>query len=56
MKIRSVLNGGVAEVGDDEAATLIESGMFVAGGDGPVRKPRATRAKKAPAEDTETEV
>ena len=50
--LRSTLNGGVAEVGDEFAPALIESGHWVHA-DEPVKKARAPRAKAAPADPGE---
>lgn len=56
MKIRSLLNGGVAEVDDVVGGVLIVSGHWVVDGEAaepkPVVRRRAPRAKAAPA-DTE---
>lgn len=53
--IRSLLNGGVAEVDDETAARLIESGHWVQAGSAPA-KSRATRARKAaPVEEPKSE-
>jgi len=50
--LRNVLNGGVAEVGDEFAPALIESGHWVDASEAPVKKTRA-RAKAAPADSGE---
>ena len=53
MKIRSLLNGGVAEVNDEAAKALIAAGHWVAEGEAVAPKPtvrkRAPRAKASPA-------
>lgn len=56
MKIRSVLNGGVAEVDDEFGKQLIEAGSWEAdeAKAAPVRKPRAPR-KPAPVEEPKSE-
>lgn len=51
--LKSVLNGGVAEVGDEFAPALIESGHWVSADEAPVKKTRAPRAKVAPADSAE---
>lgn len=50
--VRSLLNGGVAEVDDETAKTLVESGHWVAG-DAPAPKKRTARTKVAPADSEE---
>lgn len=54
MQIRNVLNGGVAEVGEEYAQELLDSGYWVSG-DAPAPKRRAPRvaAKVAPADSEE---
>jgi hypothetical protein len=53
--LRSALNGGVAEVDDETAVKLIESGHWVKASSAPT-KPRATRARKAaPVEEPKPE-
>lgn len=52
--IRSLLNGGFAEVDDATAVTLVESGHWVKA-DSVTSKPRATRARKAPSEEPKSE-
>lgn len=47
MIIRSLLNGGVAEVDDETGKALVESGHWTADDAAPTRKARATRAKAA---------
>lgn len=54
MNIRSLLNGGVAEVDDETAKAMIASGHWSADEAAPVvRKARAPRAKVAPADNAE---
>lgn len=55
MKIQSLLNGGFADVDDEAAKGLVDSGHWVVAGDAhaaPVRK-RAVRAKVAPVDSGE---
>ncbi len=52
--IKSLLNGGVAEVDDETAARLVESGHWVKA-DSVTSKTRATRARKAPVEEPKPE-
>jgi hypothetical protein len=52
--IRSLLNGGVAEVDDETAVKMIESGHWVKADSVPA-KARATRARKAPVEEPKSE-
>lgn len=53
MKIRSALNGGLAEVDDEYGKELIASGQWVADGDAvkPARKPRTRKAAADTAEE-----
>lgn len=57
MKIRSLLNGGVAEVDDEAGKTMLDSGHWVVDGEAaepkPVVRRRAPRAKAAPADPEE---
>ena len=55
MKLRNLLNDGVADVGDSDAEGLIASGYWVVDGDAPTRKARSPRTKKAPAQEPESE-
>ena len=51
MILRNVLNNSVAEVGDEYAEELINSGNWVDVSEpAPARKPRTTRAKAASAD------
>lgn len=50
--VRSLLNGGVAEVDDETAKTLVESGHWVAA-EAPAVKRRTTRAKAVAADSEE---
>ena len=54
MQIRSIQNGGLAEVSDEFGAELIEAGGWEAA-DKPVRKTRTPRPKPAPVEEPENE-
>jgi hypothetical protein len=57
MKIRSLLNGGVAEVDDEAGKVILESGHWVVEGEAAEPKPavrrRAPRAKVEPADPEE---
>ncbi|ASR86126.1 head-to-tail connector protein [Mycobacterium phage BobSwaget] len=57
MKIRSTINGGLAEVDDDFAVELIAAGAWEAvDAPKPARKPRSPRTPKpAPAEEPKSE-
>ncbi|ASW31364.1 head-to-tail connector protein [Mycobacterium phage Lokk] len=57
MKIRSTINGGLAEVDDDYAAELIAGGNWeAADAPKPARKPRSPRTPKpAPEEEPKSE-
>lgn len=55
MILRSLLNGGAVEIGDNDAESLLASGHWVRDGEAPAKKPRATRTKKAPVEEPESE-
>lgn len=54
MLIRSILNGGSAEVSDSYGKKLIESGAWESAEAAPKRT-RKPRAKKAPAEEPKSE-
>lgn len=54
MQIRSILNGGLAEVSDEFAAELIAAGGWEAA-EKPERKRQAPKPKPAPVEEPENE-
>ncbi|AZS08221.1 hypothetical protein PBI_IRONMAN_19 [Mycobacterium phage IronMan] len=56
MKLRSTINGGFAEVSDEDAPQMIASGWFEAvEAPKPARKPRAPKSKPAPKQEPKSE-